>query len=243
MNISVVIITKDEEANIAKCIIAARKVSSDVVVIDAFSTDKTVSIAEGLDCRVIRREWIGYGYNKNLGAQHAKFEWILSLDADEVLDDELIKEIKNINYNTEKVYAFNRLTYIGNQWVQYSGWYPQYVKRIFNKNYVKWDDRDVHEQLDIPKDFQVKRLHGKCHHYSFKDKGDYLQRQLRYAQLRVILWQTKSPPSIFKLYLGPLLKFITIYFFKRGFLDGRVGYLIASTEAKMMRYSINQYSK
>ncbi len=245
--LSVVIITKNEEANIERCIRSCQKVSTDIVVVDATSEDRTVQIAQNLGARVYQKEWIGYGANKNFGNEKALNKWILSLDADEELDEDLIRNIQNLALETNTVYSLNRMTKLGETNVQYSGWHPLFMPRIFNRNDAKWNDAKVHESLVLPKNVILKKINGLIIHYSFPTQESLVTKLDHYAQLRAKEWiATQKPPSKLKRMIGPLGRFFTTFFFKRGFLDGSIGYFIAKSEADMVKksyYYFDQYTK
>ena len=133
-----VIITKNEAANIERTLVAINKVCDDIVVVDSGSTDETVIIAERLGARVVPHHWEGYAANKNLGAEQAQHDWILSIDADEVLSDKLIGTLKDFSPQKNEVYELDRITNYCGDWIHYSGWYPDYKIRLYNKKYIHW---------------------------------------------------------------------------------------------------------
>lgn len=242
--ISVVIITKDEERNIARCIQSCQKVSNDIVVIDAFSSDQTVTIAQNHRVRVVQKEWIGYGINKNFGNQNAVNDWILSLDADEELDDTLINSINKLSLQSNNTYIVNRITLLGTKWIKYSGWHPNPLIRLFNKNTAAWNTDAVHEKLVFSSQPKKVYLRGLCKHYSFANIEAFKNKMDHYALLRVKMWkQSNTKPSYFRRLMGPSLRFFTVFVLKRGFLDGKYGWLIATEEAKMIRSSIQYYDQ
>ena len=235
-HISAVVITKNEAANIERCLNALQQVAAEIIVVDAFSTDATASIAQQVGATVIQKKWVSYGYNKNIGHQIAQHDWILSIDADEVVSPELITSIKNISLQPTKVYSLNRLVNFGGQWVRHSGWYPDWKVRLFNKQWVRWEeDTLVHEQLIIPNQFTVQPLSGLLYHYSYKNDQDHWQRIERYAQLAAQqMLATGKHPSFIKLYLSPLARFFRTFFLKRGFLDGYLGWKISYRNAYLV---------
>jgi glycosyltransferase involved in cell wall biosynthesis len=242
--ISVVIITKNEAKNIERCLASCAKVSDDIVVIDAFSTDNTVSIAMQHSAKVTQLPWEGYGQNKNKGNVLTKYDWVLSIDADEELNENLIKELQNISLENNVVYSINRLTRLGSQWVKHSGWHPLYLPRLFQKSKVQWNNEAVHEALIIPKGFKTKRLGGLLLHYSFDSIKDFEMRLDNYSNLRAQKWiNNQNPPSLFKRAFGPIGRFLTVFIFKGGFLDGGLGYYIAKQEALMVAKALKLYSR
>ncbi|MEZ4761691.1 MAG: glycosyltransferase family 2 protein [Calditrichia bacterium] len=118
-----VVITKNEAENIARCIRSVQEIADEIIIVDAHSTDDTVAICKSLGATVISRNWEGYAQNKNIETQ-AKHDFILSMDADEALSDELISEIRQVKQQLRGVYSFNRLTNYCSTWIRHSGWYP-----------------------------------------------------------------------------------------------------------------------
>lgn len=242
--ISVVIITKNEAKNIKRCIVSALKISNDVIVIDSGSTDDTISIAKSCGAKVYENNWIGYGPNKNLGNRMAENDWVLSLDADEELDHELISCIHHLELKENTIYTVNRITQLGNTWIKHSGWHPLFLPRLFEKEKVSWNDSPVHESLIIPKKFNIVKLNGLCLHYSFDSKEDFENRLKKYARLKAKMWaQNRKQLNWFKKTFGPFGRFLTVFLFKRGILDGRIGYYIAKEEAKMVATAIITYKE
>ena len=242
--LSVVIIAKNEEANIGRSIQSCLRISDDIIVMDTGSTDNTKNIASELGAKVFETEWLGYGITKNKANALAKYDWILSLDADEALSNTLIQSILNTDFQSNNIYQLNRITSIGEKWIKHSGWYPQYLPRIFEKSQIKWDNAHVHEKLIIPKHTKRQTLLGNLLHYSFKDFSDLNQRLSHYSKLKAKQWKQESRRiSILKLYFGPLARFMSSYFFKLGFLDGAEGYKIAVEEARMIGKALQYYKK
>ncbi len=235
-NISAVVITKNEADNIVRCIQALLKVSDDIVVVDAFSEDQTVSLAKELGARVVQKKWVGYGYNKNIANHLAKYDWILSIDADEVLSPELIQTFRALSPKENTVYAINRLVNFDGYWVKHSGWHPDWKVRLFNKTEVKWDETAlVHEQLIVPTNYTRQPLKGLLYHYSYKNDADHWQRIEQYAQLAAQqMAATGKKANFTKLYLSPIARFLRTYFLKKGFLDGAIGWKISWRNAYLV---------
>ena len=236
LDISAVIITKNEAENIGKCIKALHLVSNDIVVIDANSSDQTVAIAQALGARVHQHKWVSYGHNKNIGNQLAQYDWILSIDADEVLSPELTQSLQQLSLQNNTVYSVNRLVNFGGDWVKHSGWHPDWKVRLFNRKKVSWDEQAlVHEQLIIPTNSTIQQLTGLLYHYSYKDDADHWQRIESYAQLAAQQMATAGKKANFiKLYGSPIARFLRTYFLKKGFLDGYVGWKISYRNAYLV---------
>jgi glycosyltransferase involved in cell wall biosynthesis len=235
--ISIVIITRDEVDVISPCINRAKLISDDIVIVDNGSTDHTLQIAAAYGCRVFEKPWDGYGANKNKGIGLAKYDWILSIDADEIPDDELVKSLHSLDLTDPAiVYDLKFRSYFGEKPIRFGTWGRDHHVRLFNRSFIKWSETMVHETLVMPKNVVVKRLTGCIHHYSVKNLAEYDQKCAYYAKLsaRQYLHRGKKA-GIVKLYLSPLFGFIKNYLFYLGFLDGREGWQIARVMLKNTR--------
>ncbi len=232
--VSIVIITKNEADIIASCIQMSRLITDDIVVIDNGSTDETIDIAGTYGCRVYKKTWEGYGANKNKGIEAAKYNWILSIDADEVPDDELVGALHQLEFNNPAtVYDIKFRTYFGKKPIRFGSWGRDHHIRLFNRSLVKWSETMVHETLILPENIQVKKLNGHLHHYSVKDVNEYDSKGLYYAKLSAKKYfNIGKRVNAVKLYLSPLFGFIKNYIIFLGFLDGPEGWHIAKTNAK-----------
>jgi len=227
--ISVVIITCNEENNIADCILSAKKISKDIIVVDCGSNDKTIAIANKFGTRSFAIEWNGYGHSRNFGALQATNDWILALDADERVSDELAESINQIHFTEcNWIYKFRRENYLSKKKIRFGTLGFETVKRIYNRQHSKWDLTLVHEKL-IGKNLIQKEINGKLFHYGLKDLTDYKSKAKLYAQLsaeKYFLQRKKS--SFLKQLSSPFFNSIKSYFFQFGFLDGKQGLIIAT---------------
>lgn len=241
-NISVVLITFNEENKIKKTIEAVSSLTDDIIVIDSFSTDTTKTICESLGVTFVQQVWSGYGSQKNAGHAYAKYDWILSIDADEVVSAKLLQELKNLKFNSEKqVFNIPFKTYFCNTLIRYGGWNPQFHIRLFNKKYTEWDTLAVHETLKLPADTDIVTLKGTIHHYSYDSLEDYTSKSEKYTDLFAQRLKERGKKSTWvKMYLSPAFTFIKEYFFKLGFLDGAMGFNIARLN---YNYTKSKYSK
>lgn len=225
--ITAVIITRNEAENIARCIESAKKVVDEVIVVDAYSEDDTVEICEMLGARVFQKRWEGYSNNKNFGNARASHDFILSLDADEVLSDELVESISVAKRQLVGVYRFNRLTNYCGKWIYHSGWYPDRKVRLFDRRIAHWEGDFVHEVLAFPEGTPMTHLSGDLLHYSYRSIADHVNRQNRYSELAAQELHDKGyQGSIIKLCFGPLGRFMKSYIVKKGVLDGFYGFVI-----------------
>ncbi len=226
--ISAVIITKNEEANIIQCLESLKNIVAEILIIDAFSTDKTVEFAQRLGAKVVQKEWVGYSQNKNYGNQLAAHDWILSIDADEVLSEALKNNIHTLQLDENHIYSINRLNNYCGQWIKYCNWHPDWKNRLFHRKTAKWQGDFVHEQLIFPTNIKIIRLAGLLYHYSYQNSADHWQRIEKYAQLSAQqLFQDGKKATFIKLWMAPVARFLRTYFLKLGFLDGKAGWIIS----------------
>lgn len=234
MKISAVIITLNEERNIARCIESLGDIAEEIIVLDSFSTDKTKEICKEYDVKFVQRKWEGYAASKNYLNGLAQFDYILSLDADEALDAELRSEILQVKSRPNpQLYQVNRLTNYCGKWIRHSGWYPDIKTRLFPKENSYWDGEYVHEELVTPDDLETILLNGHLEHYSYYSFEDHRARADKYSRLTAQKMNAKGKTASFlKPYLSAVVRFISMYIFKAGFLDGRMGFKIAQISAQ-----------
>lgn len=234
MKISATIITLNEERNIRRCIQSLKRVADEIIVLDSLSTDKTkeICIEEGVS--FVEREWKGYSESKNYLNSLAQFDYILSIDADEALDEELEESILKIKSQEKpQVYSVNRLTNYCGTWIKHSGWYPDIKVRLFPKEGSIWEGAYVHEELSYPKELEVVQLEGHLHHFSYYDFVDHRSRADKYSKLTAAKMNAAGKEaSWLKPYISALGRFVSMYFIKLGFLDGYMGFKIAQISAQ-----------
>ena len=233
--LSVVIITKNEEKNIGRCLQSVQSIADEVIVVDSFSTDGTESICKKYGARFVQHEWMGYIDTKNYANSLANNDLIFSIDADEAVSEELcqsIQAIKNADV-TGTVFSMNRrMNYCG-KWILHGGWYPDEKVRIFDRKCVKWQGKKVHETLDIPADFENVKLNGDLLHYSFYTIEQHRKQNEHFAQLSADEAIEKGKKVNFATpYLHCVWKFIRDYILKGGFLDGGAGWQISKINAR-----------
>jgi len=232
--ISIVIITKNKAESIADCLDMAKLITNDIVIIDNGSTDETLAIAANYGCNVYQSNWEGYGANKNKGIALAKYDWILSIDADEIPDMELINSLHNVWFkNEEYVYDIKFRSYFGKKRIRFGSWGRDHHVRLFNRNLVKWTEPKVHETLLLPKQIKKKRLAGHFHHYSVKNMEECTNKAIYYARLSAEKYfQNGKRANTISLYISPIFVFFKNYILLLGFLDGREGWDISKTTFK-----------
>jgi glycosyltransferase involved in cell wall biosynthesis len=227
--ISVVIICKNEERIIGTTLKSVSSVADEIIVYDSGSTDNTIRIAQDHDAIVLQGSWDGYGKNKQKAIAAAKNNWIINIDADEILDKVLQNSIRSLPLDDEKVaYKIRFKNFIGDKSLKWGEFGFDSHVRLFNRKYVNWDDSNIHEQLIIPPDIKTKVLPGNILHYTMTDTREFVEKTIKYALLNAEQYFKNGRRSSFtKQYLAPPFTFIKNYLFKLGFLDGRMGFFSA----------------
>lgn len=240
MNISVVVITKNEEANIERCL---RSVdwADEVVVLDSGSTDRTVEISRELGARVsVTTDWPGFGPQKNRALELATGDWVLSLDADEWVTPDLRDEILNAISDPNGATAFRvpRLSSFCGRFMRHSGWWPDYVTRLFRRGAARFSDDVVHERVIA--EGKTGTLREPIMHETFVDLDELLQKMNNYSSLAAQeMWDGGRKAGFAGAVLRGLWAFIRTYFLRGGFLDGREGFMlaVATAEGTYYRYA------
>ena len=235
-SLSVTVITKNEAHNIEACLRSVR-FADQVVVLDSGSTDDTVALARAMGAEVsVSPDWQGFGIQKNRALALAKSDWVLSLDADERVTPELQAEIQAVlQAPAHDVYSFPRLSSYCGQYMRHSGWYPDRVTRLFRREAAQFSNDLVHEKIVTPS--QVGQLHCALLHESFRDFESVLDKVNRYstAGAQSLLMKGKSA-SLGKAIGHGLWAFVRTYFLRLGFLDGRMGLVLAISNAEGTYY-------
>lgn len=237
--LSAVIIARNEAANIERVINSVLGVVSEVIVIDSGSTDGTQTLAKGLGARVLETEWLGYGATKNWGAQQANNSWILSLDADEELSDQLRTTIGRLSLDElspKHIYGFKRLTKFCGKWIHHGAWSRDVVWRIYHRDFGTWSSRPVHETLQNEGGNQQLELAGVLKHYSFPSLDHYHEKHDSYAQLGAeTLYKEGKEATWIKLYLAPVWRGFKGYILQGGWRDGAAGWQIAKLDYRHVK--------
>jgi glycosyltransferase involved in cell wall biosynthesis len=239
--LSVVIITFNEEHNIERCIRSVREVADEIIVLDSFSTDQTVDIARSLGAIVHQEKFRGYIGQKNLAIQLASHDYVLSLDADEALDEKLAASILGVkNDFTRRAYRMNRCTNYCGHFIRHGLWYPDSKIRLFDRRCARWAGMNPHDKIEVDHNFSVGRLEGDILHYSFSTPEDLVWQNNRLSSIAAAsLYARGQRSSWFKILVRPAWAFINGYFFRLGFLDGFDGFVIAvhTSHQVFMKYS------
>lgn len=231
--ISVVIITRNEEKNIGRCIDSVKEIADEIVVVDSFSTDKTEEICKSKGVRFVQHEFEGHIEQKNYAATLTQYPHTLSLDADEALDDTLKKSIAEVKQNWQyDGYEMSRLTNYCGTWIKHCGWYPDRKLRLFDKRKGRWGGINPHDKYELQPGSTIARLKGDILHYSYYTIDDHYK-QIEYfttINAKASFNKGKKAP-LWKLYIAPVIKFIKDYIVKLGFLDGKAGWQISRLSA------------
>ena len=240
---SLVIITKNEAENIRRCLESVRGLTDDIVVFDSGSTDRTREICEAFGARVFQHDFIDFSDQKNRANAKARYDWILSLDADEAFSDDLRREfLETLTLNDEGCFEFNRLTNYCGHWVRHCGWYPDWKLRFFNRERMKWEG-SIHEDLTGADKENIHRLKGNLLHFSYYSLDDHRKQAEKFTRMKALRMKGDRKKDNFFLSLASgVWKFIHIYILRQGFLDGRSGWNIARISAyyASIRYQLRK---
>jgi len=226
MEISAIVLVKNNEKTLAATL-DSLKAFKDVVVYDNGSTDKSLEIARRYpNVALVEGEFKGFGWTKNHAASFAKNDWIIIVDSDEVIDETLLQTLKTKNLDEHMVYLLNFKAFYKNIQVKHCGWNDQKIKRVFNKKVTGYNDNDVHEDI-MTEGLAVEVLEGNMEHYSYHSISEFIIKADRYSTLFAKNNVGKRASSPLKAFFNGGYSFIRTYIFKRGFLDGYVGLVIA----------------
>ena len=236
--LSITIITLNEERRIGKCIKSV-SFADEVVVVDSGSQDRTVEIAEQAGARVIQQEWLGYGRQKQFAVEQATNEWVLCLDADEWLSPELSRSIQSVLEHPEfSAYQFPRRNRFMGRWLRHGEGYPDWSLRLFHRDHAHWSEDEVHEKV-VP-DGETGKVSGDLMHESEETLKQYLAKQDSYTTLQARRLRGEGKESsIIKMVLSPIVRFIKFYLIRRGFLDGAPGlvHILIGCHNSSMKYA------
>jgi glycosyltransferase involved in cell wall biosynthesis len=248
--LTAIIITLNEEHNIARCLRSVA-FAGERIVVDSGSTDRTSELAAAEGAVVLRHTWEGYGQQKNWALAQAREPWVLFLDADEELSPELQKEISEFVNANGRVGAAQfwgadlpRKTWFLGRWIMHGGWYPNRLVRLANRKFGRWTEPPVHEALELQS--PAYHLRSDLYHYTFRDVGDQVVTNVRFSRLGAAAAAVRGEKgSIARIFLKPVGKFLETYLWKRGFLDGFPGLVISINAAHsiFMKYVELRFEK
>jgi len=222
-----IVITFNEEKNIRDCLVSLFRVCDDVVVIDSNSQDNTVEIARGMGATVLTQDFLGDGPQRSIGLPHCRHNWIVYIDADERLDEDLVAALPTLDLNNDAIEAYEcrRKNHFNGRWIKVAGQYPDYICRIFNKSKTDFSKLQIHARIETKK---LKRIPGHILHYSFDSLRDLIARMNQYSD-----WQSQTlaergmQVSGFAPFFHGLSSFIKFYLIRRGFMAGLDGLTIS----------------
>lgn len=241
IDLSVVIITFNEERNIERCLRSVKMLADEIVVIDSFSTDKTVDLCRSLGAKVIQHPFEGHIEQKNYALDQAGSPFVLCLDADEEVSEGLQASILGAKDSwLHDGYEMNRMTNYCGSWIRHGGWYPDRKVRLFDRRKARWGGMNPHDRVILDESATTVVLNGDLLHYSYYDRTDHLK-QIDYftgISAQVMFTQGRKPSWI-RMVFGPVVRFVRDYLLRMGFLDGRAGLTIAvlSAQAVFIKYA------
>lgn len=243
--ISVVIVAQDEERTIGQVLAAVSPIASEIILLDSGSTDRTKEIAAEYGVTVRHQDWLGFAAQKNLAISLAQYDWILSLDADEVLTPDLVQEIRDVMSDSASLtdvvgFKIPRMLLIGDRPVKHGGFYPDAQLRLFRRGRGKFNDRMVHERIFV--DGAERTLKNHMNHFAYKDIGQFNDAMEKYARLSAKEAMKsgfkKSRLSKTNELLHPAWTFFYRFIIRRGFLDGTLGLELARLYSDYVRRKI-----
>ena len=229
--LSVVIITKNEERNIQRCLESV-KWADEIVVVDSGSEDRTIDICRSYHCKIYQTDWMGFGPTKKFAVDSASHDWIFSIDADEEVSPELKNRIQKIleDPGYMRAYRIKRNSFYLGKLIRHSGWSNDYTLRFFNRLEGNFNNNIVHESVQIPE--PIGKLKQPLWHYPYPDVSTHIQKMERYSSLGA---QTEKDNGKKCTLIGAVfrgkIKFIKMYFINGGFMDGSEGFILALNSA------------
>ncbi|MCB8963787.1 MAG: glycosyltransferase family 2 protein [Bacteroidales bacterium] len=240
VKISAVIITYNEERTIERCIRSVHGIVDDIVVVDSFSSDRTAEICESLGVRFVTHVFEGYREQKNYATTLAIYDYVLSLDADEALSDELRSSILKVKNDWRfDGYTFNRLNNYCGQWIYHCGWYPDRKVRLFDRRKGMWGGLNLHETIKLPIGSALGHINGDLFHWAYSSIDEHLVKVVRYSTIGSKEYFEKGMKSTFlSAIFHSLWRFFKHYILKQGYKDGSAGFVICaiSAYAVFLRY-------
>jgi glycosyltransferase involved in cell wall biosynthesis len=226
--ISAVLITLNAASQLAASL-ASLQFCEEILIVDSGSTDDTLAIAQEYGATVKQHAWLGFGPQKAWGVSHAKFDWLLCIDSDEIVSDTLKRSIEHAILNQSEgkdVYSYQmpRSNFFLNRYLRHGEGYPDWSLRLFHRHHAQWSDDAVHEKVisKVP----IRKLKGDLLHHSAESMHDYITKQNRYTTLAASeLFQRRKNPSALKIALAPVIRFVKFYFIKQGYRDGLAGFV------------------
>lgn len=233
--LSVAIITFNEESCIEACLQSVAGIADEIVVLDSYSTDKTIELAKGKGAKVFQQKFSGYTEQKQDAVNLCSHDYILAIDADEQLSPTLLVAIQSLKERgfAATAYTVNRLNFVGNRSVKTCGWYPDRKIRLWNKTKGAWGGQNPHDKVVMQKGILAVQLNGDLLHFTYPTVNHLIRQADKFA--RIAANELKRRSAIYlllKLLLSGPIRFLKTYFIKRGFADGKLGWLICFHQAR-----------
>lgn len=227
-----VVMTYNEAQNIERCLASVRTLADECLVVDSFSTDDTVARAAAMGARILEHPFHSYNAQRAFAAEQATHDFILALDADEYVSDELATSIQSAKQDTTETYTFNRRNRIGNKWMRSTSWYPDRKLRLFDRRRVRFEGSGGHDVIVPLTGISTAHLSGDLLHHTSTDLHDRMQQvnKLTTASARHQFEQGKRG-SYLRLLVKPPVRFLVEYVLRGGFRDGFYGFTISRTAA------------
>lgn len=241
MKLSVAMITFNEEKILSKTLDSVVKLADEIVIVDSGSTDRTEEIARAYGAKFVHQDWLGYGPQRNKAIHLCQGEWILNIDADEEVSEKLGKKIEDVisQETKESVYTVSFTSVCFGKKIYHGGWSGAKKVRFFQKDTGQFNDNAVHEEFQTKE--AIGTLNEEIYHHSYENLRDYFTKFNRYTtEGAEDAFQKGKKAKVWKIVLEPFYKFLRMYVFRLGFLDGLEGFVLASTSAL---YSMVKYYK
>jgi len=240
--LSVVIITYNEERNLARCLRSVEGLADEIVILDSFSSDRTLDIAREFGAIIYQQQFNGYVAQKNHALRMATHDRILSLDADESLSPELYESIraekKAFRFDT---YKMNRCAFYCGRFIFHGSWYPEPKVRLFDRRGLAWGGLDPHDRIIVPATTATGHLKGDILHYICDTLEEHKNRSINFSNIAArSLFSAGKKTNWLKIIGSPAWFFLVDYIFKAGFMDGWRGWKIATIQT---RYHFEKYRK
>ncbi|MFH2000842.1 MAG: glycosyltransferase family 2 protein [Planctomycetota bacterium] len=229
VKISLCVITLNEADNLNDCLASAAW-ADERLVVDSGSTDSTLEIAGRHGCRILHQDFLGHVKQKEFAVRSAAHEWVLCLDADERLQEGAEQEIRAVlaapACREESGYFFPRHTFYLGGWINHGGWWPEYRLRLFNRDRGGWTGIDPHDRVEVQGG--TRRLKSEIIHFNYRDLSHHMEKVNAYTSIMADRrFKAGKSASLVKMVFNPFGRFLRMYFLRRGFLDGRKGFVIA----------------
>lgn len=248
IKISGVIITFNEEQNIVRCIDSLQGIVDEVVVIDSYSEDKTKELVLSKGVTFIEHKFHGHIEQKNFALSQCNSDYVLSLDADEAISEELKIEILQVKNNcNQDAYSMPRLSNYCGKWIRHCGWYPDKKIRLFNRKKGVWGGTNPHDKVVMQDPKKVGYLKGDILHYTMNSIEDHIKQLNSFTSIGAqTAYREGKRSNLLYIIFSPILKFFKSYFLQKGFLDGYYGFIICSISsfASFIKYvKLKEYQK